>query len=329
MRRRTVVLGAAASAVLAAAPVRAQQPGRTYRIGVLTPVAGLAGAPYLAALREQLGKHGFAEGRNLGIDVRVLDSFGSRAAAAAAQELIARKPDAILSMGTTLTLGALASTSTIPIVFTWVADPLGSGLLKNLARPDRNATGVTNRSFELTAKRVELVRALLPAAKRLAMATNYFDPVLEQAMTHAQRAAEQVGIELVRVEVGASWANGVELSKKAETQAMLALTPFRFFGLSFAEEDVVRQSIEQRFPVTFSNVETVEAGGLASYGTRLTDDVRRAADLLARVLAGEKPQELSVDQAARFELAINVKTARAIGLTVPQSLLVRADRVIE
>jgi len=329
MRRRTVVLGGAASAMLAVAGVRAQQLGRTYRIGVLTPVAGLAGAPYLSALREQLGKHGFIDGRNLGIDVRVMDSLGSRAAAAAAQELIARKPDAILAIGTTLTRGALASTSAIPIVFTWVADPLGSGLLKSLARPDRNATGVTNRSFELTGKRVELVRGLLPAAKRLAMATSYYDPVLEQAMTHAQRAAEQVGIELVQVEVGASWANVVELSQKAGAQAMLALTPFRFFGLSFAEEDVVRQSIEQRFPVMFSNVETVEAGGLASYATRLTDDLRRATDLLARVLAGEKPQELSVDQAARFELAINLKTARAIGLPIPQPLLLRADRVIE
>jgi putative ABC transport system substrate-binding protein len=329
VRRRTIVLGAAASAVLAATGARAQQPGRMYRVGVLTSVAGLAGAPYLSALREQLGKHGFVDGRNLGIDVRVPDSFGSQAAAAAARELIARKPDAILSMGTTLTQGALASTGTIPVVFTWVSDPLGSGLLKDLAKPDRNATGATNRNFELTAKRIELVRALLPVAKRLAMATNYFDPVLEQAMSHAQRAAEQVGIELVRVEVGGSWANGVESSRKAGAQAMLALTPFRFFGLRFAEEDVVRQSIEQRYPVTFSNVETVNVGGLASYATRLTDDIRRAADLLARVLVGVKPQELSVDQAARFELAINLKTARAIGVPIPQSLLLRADRVIE
>jgi putative ABC transport system substrate-binding protein len=314
--------------MLAALPVRAQQPGRQYRLGVMLPVAGLSAAPHLAALREQLGKQGFVDGRNLALEVRIPD-FGPSAAREAARDLVARKADAILCLGTGLTEAALASTSTIPVVFCWVADPLGSGLLKDLARPDRNATGVTNRNFELAAKRVELARELLPSVKRLAMTTAYFDHVLEQAMTHAQKAAELVGIRLVRVEIGGSWAHAVALSKKSGSEAMHVMTPFRFFGAEIAEEEVIRHSIEQRFPAIFSNVESVDAGGLASYATRTAEDVRRAADLVGRVLAGAQPRELPVDQAARFELAVNLKTARAMGLNIPSSVLLRADRVVE
>lgn len=328
MRRRTVVWSGAASAMLTALPLRAQNSDRSFRIGVLMPVAGLAGAPYIAAAREQLAQRGFVQGRNLSIDIRIPD-FGSRAGTAAARELIALKPDALLVLGTPLTQSALAATDAVPVVFTWVADPLASGIVKDLARPDRNATGVTNRFFELTAKRVELVRELLPPARRLAMASNYFEATLETAMQFAQRAADRVRLELVRVEVGGSWANSIESSIKAGAQAMLAMTPFEFFGMRLAADAVVADSIQRRFPTIFSNVETVETGGLASYATRLSSDVRRAADMLALILRGQKPGRLAVDQAARFELAINLKTARAIGLKIPPSLLLRADRVIE
>lgn len=329
MRRRTVVLGGAASAMLAAIPLRAQPSGKQYRVGMLIPVSGLAATPYTAAAREQLAKHGFVEGRNLHLDVRIPEAFGAREGIAKTRELIALKPDALLVLGTSLTQAAVSATDAVPIVFAWVADAPASGILKDLARPERNATGVTNRFFELAAKRVELARELVPASRRLAMAANYFESTLEATMQFAQRTADKLGLELVRIEVGGSWAHGVELSLKAGAQAMLAMTPFEFFGLRFAAEQVIASSIERRFPVIFSNVETVDAGGLASYATRLADDVRRAADLLARVLRGEKPGDLPVDQAARFELSINLKTARAIGLQVPPSLLVRADRVIE
>lgn len=327
MRRRTILLGGAAGAVLAATGVRAQQPRRDHRIGVLLPIAGLAAAPHMSALREQLAKHGFVEGQNLSIDIQIPE-FGARPAAVAVRELIDRKPDAMLVLGTQLAQAAVAATDAIPMVFAWVGDPLASGILKDLARPDRNVTGVTSRFFELAAKRVELVRELLPTARRLAMASNYFDSTLETAMQYAQRAAEQLGIELVRVEVGGSWSNGIQASMKTGAQAVLVMTPFAFFGMQLAAEEVVRDSLEHRFPAVFSNVETVDMGGLISYATRLTDDLRRGAALLARLLRGEKPRDLPVDQAARFELAINLKTARAIGLTIPPSLLVRADRVV-
>jgi len=329
MRRRTVVLGAAAAATLATLPVSGQQAGRSYRVGVLIPVAGLLAAPYIAAARDQLSKQGFVEGRNLQLDVRIPDSFGAQEGMAKTRELAALKPDALLVLGTPLTQAAVSTAEAIPVVFAWVADPVASGILKNLARPERNATGVTNRFFELAAKRVELARELIPSSKRLAMAAGYFDAALETAMQFAQRTADKLALELVRVEVGGSWAHGVELSLKAGAQAMLAMTPFELLGSRFAAEQVITSSIERRFPVIFSNVETVDAGGLASYATRLGDDVRRAADLLARVLNGARPRDLPIDQAARFELAINLRTARAIGLNVPQSLLLRADRVIE
>jgi putative ABC transport system substrate-binding protein len=323
------MLGAAASATLAALPLRAQLAARQYRVGMLVPVSGLVAAPYIAAARDQLAKHGFVEGRNLRLDVRIPEDFGAREGIAKTRELIALKPDALLVLGTPLTQAAVSATETVPIVFAWVADPHASGILKDLARPERNATGVTNRFFELAAKRVELARELVPSVKRLAMAANYFESTLETAMRFAQRTADRLELELARVEVGGSWAHGVELSLKSGAQAMLAMTPFEFFGLRFAAEQVIASSVERRFPVIFSNVETVDVGGLASYATRLADDVRRAADVLARILSGERPRDLPVDQAARFELAINLKTAREIGLQVPPSLLVRADRVIE
>ena len=329
MRRRTVVLGGAAGAMLAATLLRAQQPGRQYRVGLLPPLSGLGARPYVSALREQLAKHGFVEGRNLSIDVRHQVSFGAVPAMAAASELLALKPDVLLTLGTPLTRAAATATDAVPIVFAWVADPLAFGIIKELARPGGNVTGVTDRNFELTIKRLELVRELLPSAKRVAMVAGYFDAVLERMMKFAYGAAEKLEFQLVRIEAGTSWANVPQSAIDAGAQAALVMTPFAYFGLRYAEEEIVRHSNERRFPLVFANVETVETGGLVSYATRLDDNLRRAANLVARVLRGDRPADLPVDQAARFELAINLKTARAIGLKIPKSLLVRADRVIE
>lgn len=329
MRRRSVVLAGAASAMLAAAPARAQLPGRSYRVGLLPPLSGLGARPYVAALREELAKHGFIEGRNLDIDVQHQTGFGAVPAMAAARDLLALKPDVLLTLGTSLTRAAATATDTVPIVFAWLADPLAFGIVKDLARPGGNVTGVTDRNFELTIKRLELVRELLPSAKRVAMVAGYFDAVLESMMKFAHDAAEKLGFHLVRFEAGTSWAHVPQTAIDAGAQAALVMTPFAYFGLRHAEEEVVRLSIERRFPIVFANVETVATGGLMSYATRLDDNLRRAANLVARVLRGDRPGDLSVDQAAHFELAINLKTARAVGLKIPQSLLARADRVIE
>lgn len=329
MRRRTVVLGAAASAMLAAAPVRGQQPGRDYRVGVLLPVAVLATGPYLAALREQLAKGGFIEGRNLSIEVRYPVDFSFRAGLEAMRELLTSKPDSIFVCSTVLTLAAQKASESLPIVFAWVSDPVRSGIVADFGKPGTNATGVTNRFLELAVKRVELVRELVPSAKRLAVLAGVFDASLIDAMEVAERAAEHFGITLNRIEAGFDWRGAVERAIAAKADALLITTPFAMFGLRFAADQVVKHTIEHRITTVFSDIESVELGGLVAYAPNLTTDIRRGADVLARVLRGERPADIPVDQASRFDLALNLKTARAIGLTVPPSLLVRADRVIE
>ncbi len=327
MRRRALLIGGAASAALAATGGLAQQP-RSYRVGILTPLSGMAASQHLSALREQLAKQGFVEGRNLGFEIRH-PQFGPQYAKEAAGELAALKVDAILAFGTTMASAALGAARSTPIVFTWVADPVGAGLVKDLSRSGGNVTGVTNRGFEIAAKRLELLRETLPKAKRVAAVAGYFDSVLETAMHFAQRAADGLGFDLVRITAGAAWERVVDASIEARADALLVLTPFEFFGMRSTAEHVVRSTIERRVPAVFSERETVEIGGLMSYATSLVDDTRRGADLLARVLKGEKPGNLPVDQASRFEFAVNLKTARAIGLAIPQSLLLRADRIIE
>ena len=328
MRRRTVVLGGAASAMLAAVPVRAQQPRRTYRVGILSPLAGLAAGPYLTAFREQMAKHGLVEGRNLSIDVRSPE-LGHVHGVAAAKELLALKPDALLPCGTALTKAAQSAAASVPIVFTWVADPVFSGIVKDLSRPGGNTTGVTNRNFEMAGKRLEILRELLPSARRVAMVYGVYDSLLEVTLGFAQTAARTLKLELVRVETGVAWQTAIRSVRQARADAMVLLTPFAFFGMRLTMEGFVRDAAEQRIPAIYPEIETVEAGGLISYASNLADDMRRGADRLVRVLRGEHPGDLAVDQASRFELAINLKTSRAIGLKIPQSLLIRADRVIE
>jgi len=327
MKRRAIVLGGAATATLAATRGIAQQVTRRFRVGVISPLTGLGAGPYLSALRDQLAKHGFVEGQNLSIEARPWEL--SESAIIAATEVAALKPDAIMAFTTPPASAALAVTSSVPIVFTWVADPVRGGLVKDLARPGGNVTGVTNRFFDLAAKRVELLRDGLPSAKRVAVIAGYFDPILENAMQSAQSAADRLGFEIVRVDARGGWGRVVHASLEARAQALLVLTPFPVFGMRITAEQIVKTTIEQRIPAVFSDIETVELGGLMSYGTNLADDVRRGADLLARVLRGEKPADMAVDQASRFELGINLRTARAIGLTIPHSVLVRADRIVE
>jgi putative ABC transport system substrate-binding protein len=243
--------------------------------------------------------------------------------------LLALKPDAIFACSTLVTQAAQSATNTVPIVFAWVSDPVVSGIAKDYAKPGTNATGITNRFFELAAKRLDLIRELLPSAKRVAVMSGVFDTVLEAAMVLAERAAKQLGFELFRVSTHGAWAEAIRKTAESGADATLVVTPFGIFGWGPQAEEAVRHTVEQRLPAIFAESESVERGGLMSYATNLGEDLRRGADLLARVLRGEKPADLAIDQASRFELAVNLKTARTMGLAIPQSLLLRADRVIE
>ena len=328
MRRRTVVLGGAASAMLAASGARAQQMARIYRVGVLSPLSALTAGPYMSVFREELAKQGFVEGRNLAIESRS-PLPGSQSALQAARELVALKPDALFASTTMLSQAAQTATDSLPVVFAWVGDPVHSGVVKNFAKPGGNVTGVSNRYFELVAKRLEILRELLPGANRVTMMAAVMDGTGEEAMKFAQKAAEALGFQLVVTVAGVDWRSAIERAAKEGAQAVSLLFPFFAYGMRFTATEFVRSVAARRIPAIFHDSETVEIGGLISYGTNLASDVRRAAVLLARVLRGEKPGDLAIEQASRFELAVNLRAAHAIGLRIPPSLLTRADRVIE
>ncbi len=326
MRRRAFALGLSALAAATSLPGRTQQSGRTYRIGALLGGGRDTMQRYRGALVERLATHGFVEGRNLEIDAR-----GSTGVfhedREVAREFAAAKRDAIFVCHTRSTQAAQAATKAIPIVFTWVAEPVASGIVKSYASPGANVTGITNRFGELFVKRLELLRDLLPKAKRVAVLHYAGDSLyLGVVAPLLHKAAAHLGFELL--ELGdIQWPSAIERAAKNGIDAVLPGADF--VGASLSGEQVVETTNRLRLPTVFANRNMVEAGGLVSIGTNLENDIRRAADLLARVLKGAPVGKQPVDLATHFELVLNLKTARSIGLAVPQSVRLRADRVIE
>lgn len=326
-RRRFLI---AASALLAAPSLaRAQQPGRTFVVGTLLRGREPDKASYVTVLREQLALQGLVEGRNLRFEHGAFGGDGIGSGEEAARRLLEANPDAILSTFDGITEGAMRATKSVPIVFTWVSDPVALGIAASLARPGGNATGVSTRRGELTVKRLELALELAPAAKRIAIiGAGRFWPGAWKGLPPAiAEVAAKSGRELLDV----GWNLGRSIRDAHRAGAQVALTPVHSITLGYrAMLDIwVQDSIELRLPVIYVGREEVEAGGLVSYGTNILDDLRRAASLLARVLKGENPAKLPVDQSSRFELALNLKTAKAMGISIPPSIELRADRVIE
>jgi putative ABC transport system substrate-binding protein len=319
VRRRRFLI---ASGALIVAPLAvAQQPGRTYRIGVFFDAGSSEMPPHREAVRERLGRHGFVEGRNLQMIWR--GSSGARNDdRETARELVAARPDAILAFSTAMTQAVQWATKSVPIVFTNVSDPIADGVVKDYARPGGNATGVSVRHRELLLKRMELLRELAPGATRAAIVTPYAtDPSLEAALPFVRRAAIQLNFELIEVTH--------RLVGQVEEKHAEAIVVYSVQGARLTADYVIGLAAKLRIAAIFPDAESVARGGLASYGTDPLEDTRLGADQLARVLKGANPGELAVDQSSRFILAINLKTARALGITIPQAVLLRADEVIE
>lgn len=326
MRRRTFTLGLSALAGAMAVPASAQRARRTYRVGALLGGGQETMHQYRNALSEQLATHGFVEGANLDLDARGSTTVFHEDRGVA-REFISAKCDAILVCGTRPTQAVQAATKTVPIVFTWVSDPIASGLVKTYATPGANVTGVSNRFAELAVKRVELARELLPKAKRIAVLVYYGDTLYRQGFAERLRkAAVQLQFEIMEME-GLQWASLVEEAVQRGAEAILPTDDF--VGNRLTGDSVLQAVNRLRIPAIFANRASAEAGGLVSLGTNPEYDIRRGADLLARVLKGASPATLPVDQATRFELVLNLKTAREIGVAVPQSVSLRADRLIE
>ena len=324
MRRRRLVLAAAA---LAALPrlVAAQSPGRPARIGWLTAQRPASLVPFVQAFRTSLADLGFVEGRNLTIDFRYGDDDASKVPALA-DELVRLPVDLIVVQGEAV-LEIRSTNLPVPVVFAYSADPVVAGLAESLARPNPSMTGLTYMAVELNGKRLELLREMAPAIRRVALLANPVYPGESGERANSLATAGRIGFD-VRY-VGAR--NGDELKAAFAKMAADKAQAISLLADSFTVQNragIMAFASEQRIPVVSSWPVFAEAGALCTHGPRLADSYRRLAYYVDRVLRGTKPADLPIEQPTTIETIVNLKTADALGLKVPQAVLVRADRVI-
>ena len=316
---------------LLAAPLaaEAQQAAKVARMGILT--INLAAAPHLTeAFLQGLRDLGYVEGRNVAIEYRDAGGKVDRLPALAA-ELVALKVDVIVSANTLGTLAAKQATKTIPIVFIGAADPVQSGLVTSLARPGGNATGLSALNPELVGKCLELLTQAVPGVSRVAVLWQpgaVGERTEKDTLKGAEVAARALGVRLQFVEARGPTEFDRAFSDMTRARAD-ALTVLGSAMFNNERRRLVDLAAKNRLPAVYSGRASVDAGGLMSYGPSVADLLRRAATYVDKILKGAKPGDLPVEQPTKFELVINLKTAKALGLTIPPSLLQRADQVIE
>jgi len=323
-REFTTLFGGAAVAWPLAA--RAQQAGKLPTIGFLGQSTRSAASEWVAAFVQRLRELGWMEGRTITIEYRWSEGRAERFAQIAA-EFVRLKVDVILTSGTPEVLAAKQATSVIPIVFATAGDPVGNGLIASLARPGGNVTGMSLQSNDTAGKRVELLREVVPSLRRLAILANVGNPFSVLELGEAQAAARALGLEVDTLEIRRpeDIAPAFE-ALKGRAQALYVCTD----GLVNANRIRINTlALSVRLPTIHGYRDYVEAGGLMSYGANLPDLFRRSADYVDKILRGAKPADIPVEQPTKFDLVINLTTAKALGLDVPSSLLARADEVIE
>ena len=320
-RRRFLVF---AGALLAASDVGAQQAGKIARLGVLlfsTP----EGDPNLQAFRLGLGELGYVEGKNLTTVYRYAEGKSERLASLAT-ELAALKPDVIFAIGGDVAPFARTATNVIPIVMAVSVDPVRAGLVPSLANPGGNVTGVTYVSSDLAAKRLQFLKEAAPKISRVAVLWNpdHVDP--EYGETRVAGRALGVQVQSLEVRGLGDFAAAFQAAVAGRAEAIVAVSSRL---MTFGRQQIIEFGALHRLPVVSGWGPWAQAGALLSYGPDLNAVVRRAATYVDRILKGASPANLPVEQPTKFELVINVKTAKALGFTIPQSILLRADRVIE
>jgi ABC-type uncharacterized transport system substrate-binding protein len=327
MRRREfiAVLGAAIAWPFAFTEARGQRVGKVRHLGILQP--GAAPEPLVEAMRDRLRELGYREGQDLVIEIRWAEGKLDRLDGLAA-ELVGSKVDVITTLSTPAALAARNATTIIPIVFTGVGDPVGAGVVPDLAHPKGNATGISLLATELSAKRLEILREIAPNMSPVVMLWNDTNPGMVLRAQEAQAAATKLGVtvESTGVHDLISFDNAFAAIESGRANALLTLVdPFT----RQHRKRIVEFAAQRRLPAIYEAREFVEAGGLVSYGPNLHAIQRRAAEYIDKIFNGAKPSDIPVEQPTKFELLINLKTAKALGLTVPPSLLARADEVIE
>jgi putative ABC transport system substrate-binding protein len=323
MRRRRFVglLGGAAVWPLAA---RAQQAARSYRVAYLALVADQDAV----IVKQRLNELGYTEGKNLIFDVGSAEGQLERLPRLAA-ELVKTNPDVIIAgFGTATAKAAQAATTSIPIVFTSAGDPLGTGIVKSLSRPGANITGIHSQAGEINGKRLQVLEDLSPGIRTVAVILNPDGPFTTGALQDLKIAAAARGqrLEICAVRTADQLATSMEAAAKAGATGLTILeTPL----LLDLRQQIADLAAKLRFVAVYGNRAFVDAGGLMSYGADRRQLYRRAADLVDKVLKGEKPADIPVEQPIKFELVINLKTAKALGLDLPPTLLAQADEIIE
>jgi putative ABC transport system substrate-binding protein len=326
MRRRdfiTLLGGAAVGWPLAA---RAQQAGKLPTIGFLGAYTPSAASQWTAAFVRRLGELGWIEGRTITIEYRWAEGRSARADEIAA-EFVRLKVAVIVTSGTPPVLAAKQATAVIPIVFASAGDPVDTGLVASLARPGGNVTGLSSQTADLAAKRVGLLREVVLGLRRLAIMGNVGNRLAVPEMREAQAAASTLGLEVATSEIrrAEDIAPAFDALKGRADALYVCLDPL----LITNRIRINTLALAARLPTMHGLRELVEAGGLISYGPNFPDLFRRAADLVDMILRGTKPGEIPIEQPTKFDLVVNLTTAKALGLTIPESFLLRADEVIE
>jgi putative ABC transport system substrate-binding protein len=326
MRRRDLIrvfCGATAAWPLAA---RAQQPIKKARyLGVLLP--SLPEAPMGKATRDRLRELGYTEGRDIILETRWAEGRVERLTELAA-ELARLKLDVIITFSTPAAIAARKATTTIPIVFLFVGDPVGAGVVPSLARPGGNATGISLLATELSAKRLEILLEIAPNTSRVAMLWNDTNTGMVLRAREAQDAAAKLGVTIQSIGVHdlIDFDSAFAMIESGRIDALLTLVdPFT----TLHRKRIVDFAAQRHLPAIYEARAFVEAGGLISYGPNLVAMEQRGAEYVDKILKGAKPADLPVEQPTKFEMLINIKTARALSFSIPQSVMLRADQVIE
>jgi putative tryptophan/tyrosine transport system substrate-binding protein len=310
-----------------ALPVMAQQPKKVTPIGYLVGPTLSANAARSEAFRQGLRELGYVEGKNIVIEWRSAEEKPDRLPALAA-ELVRLKVEIIVTTGSTPTRAAREATATIPIVMTNEANPVADGIVASLARPGGNITGLSTLAPELSDKRLEILREVVPKLSRVAVLGTSTVPGLAQMIREIELAAKAIGVKLQNVDVldSKDIETGFRAASKGRAQALLTLGG----GILFSQRGQIAElAVKNRLPAIYHQSQYVEAGGLMFYGVNVLDLDRRAATYVDKILKGTKPADLPVEQPTKFEFIINLKAAKQIGLTIPPNVLVRADRVIK
>ncbi len=332
LRTAGLILTLALGLLAATRAADAQQAAKVPRVGLLLPGRALEPVSLrnTEAFKQGLLERGYVDGQNIAIEHRWAEGRLDRLPGMAAN-LVRLKVDVIVAVTTPSALAAKQATKTIPIVATAIADPVGDGLVASLARPGGNITGFTFLGPELVPKRLELLKEAIPRASRVAALWHpgvYSEPTMRDMLKEIETAARALGVQLQLV--GARGPDDFDRAFSAmTTERANALIVFPSPMLYAERRRIMDLAAKHRLPTIYAWREPVEAGGLMSYGASIPDLYRRAATHVDKILKGAKPGDLPVEQPTKFELVVNLKTAKALGLTIPQSVLIRADQVIE